>query len=62
MRFLLLEKDIDERDSLDLITHFSIFSFLESQFAENVVKEIWRSPYATYDSIFTASTNYYFLF
>ena len=62
MRFLLLEKDVEERDSLDLITHYQIFSFLESQFAENVVKEIWRSPYATNDSIFTASTNYYFLF
>ena len=62
MRYLLLEKDVDERDSLDLITHYQIFSFLESQFAENVVKEIWRSPYATNDSIFTASTNYYFLF
>lgn len=62
MRYLLLEKDFEDRDSLDLITSHSIFSFLESQFAENVVKEIWRSPYATNDSIFTASTNYYFLF
>lgn len=62
MRFLLLEKDIEDRDSLDLITKYSIFSFLRSQFAENVVREIWRSPYATNDSIFTASTNFYLLF
>ena len=62
MRYLLLERDIEDRDALDLITKLSIISFLRSQFAENVVKEIWRSPYAAGDSIFTASTNFYMLF
>ena len=62
MRYLLLEKDIEDRDALDLITRLSIFSFLRTQFAENVVKEIWRSPYAAGDSIFNASTNFYMLF
>ena len=62
MRYLLLEKDIEDRDALELITRLSIISFLRSQFAENVVKEIWRSPYAAGDSIFTASTNFYMLF
>jgi hypothetical protein len=62
MRYLLLEKDFEDRDSLDLITSLNIISFLESRFAENVVFEIWRSPYATNDLIFTASTNFYFLF
>ena len=47
MRYLLLEKDFDYRDSLDLITIHKIFAFLESKFADNVVKEIWRSPYST---------------
>ncbi len=56
MRYLLLEKDFDHRDSLDLITKFHIFPFLESKFADNVVKEIWRSPYSTNNSIFSAST------
>jgi hypothetical protein len=51
MRYLLLEKDLEERDALDLITKYSIYVFLESQFAENIVKEIWRSSYATRDSI-----------
>lgn len=37
MRYLLLEKDIENRDSLDLINKFQIWEFLESQFAENVV-------------------------
>ena len=58
MRYLLLEKDYENRDSLDLITKFTILEFLESQFADNVVKEIWRSPYATNNSIFSASTNH----
>jgi hypothetical protein len=58
MRFLLLEKDLENRDSLDLITRYTIISFLESKFADNVVKEIWRSPYSTNDSIFSASSNY----
>jgi hypothetical protein len=30
MRYLLLEKDFDDRDSLDLITRLSIISFLRS--------------------------------
>ena len=51
MKYLLLEKDFEHRDSLDLITKHKIFEFLESQLAENVVKEIWRSAYATSNSI-----------
>lgn len=47
MKYLLLEKDFENRDSLDLITSHSIVEFLESQYAENVVKEIWRGAYAT---------------
>ena len=37
MRYLLLEKDFENRDSLDLITKFQISEFIQSQFAENVV-------------------------
>lgn len=62
MRYLLLEKDFDDRDALELITVYEIVSFLRTQYAENVVKEIWRSPYATNDMIFQASTNYFLLF
>ena len=58
MRYLLLEKDFENRDSLDLITRYKIFPFLESQFSENVVREIWRSPFATNNSLFSASTNH----
>jgi hypothetical protein len=62
MRFLLLEKDMEHRDSLDIITEYVIIAFLESKFADNVVKEIWRSPYSTNDSIFSASTNHFLTF
>lgn len=58
MRFLLLEKDFENRDALDLITRYNITPFLENKFADNVVKEIWRSPYSTNDSLFSASTNH----
>lgn len=47
MKFLLLEKDFEHRDSLDLITEHYIEELLTSQHAENVVREIWRSSYAT---------------
>ena len=62
MKFLLLEKDFEFRDALDLIPRFSIVELLESRFAENVVKEIWHSSYATHDSIVSASTNHMLVF
>lgn len=62
MRYLLLEKDFLGRDAIDLITEYEIVKFLHSSYAENVVNEIWRSPYATSDLIFSASTNFYLLF
>ena len=62
MKYLLLEKDFENRDALDLITTYAIEEFLESQFAENVVQEMWRSSYATYDSILAASTNHMLTF
>lgn len=62
MRFLLLERDFENRDQLDLITKYQIEEFLESPLAENVVKEIWRSPYATNNNIFSASRNHHLFF
>ena len=54
----MLDKDFENRDALDLITRLNIVEFLETQKAENVVREIWRGAYATQDSIFSASTNH----
>ena len=62
MKYLLLERDFEFRDSLDIITKHKIVEFLESQLAENVVRGIWRSAYATADSIFSASTNHMLTF
>ena len=58
MRYLLLEKDFEHRDSLDTISRYQITGLLETPLAENVVKGIWRSPYATNSNIFSASTNH----
>ena len=60
--FLLLEKDFLDRDALEFITNYNIVKFLQTSLAENVVNEIWRSPYATSDQIFSASTNFFMLF
>jgi hypothetical protein len=30
MRYLLLEKDIEDRDALEIITNYQIFNFLKS--------------------------------
>ena len=62
MKYLLLEKDFEFRDSLDMITKHKIVEFLESQLAENVVREIWRSAYSTGGSLFSASTNHMLTF
>lgn len=62
MRYLLLEKDFLDRDALEFITNYNIVKFLQTSLAENVVNEIWRSPYATSDQIFSASTNFFMLF
>lgn len=62
MRFLLLEKDQLGRDALELISNHDISIYLQSHYADEVVKEIWRSPYGAHDSIWMASTNSYLLF
>lgn len=58
MRYMLLDKDFENRDALDLITRYGIVELLESHLAEAVVWEIWRGAYATHDSIMSASTNH----
>lgn len=37
MRFLLMEKDLDARDSLNLIYDYELSELLESPFAHNIV-------------------------
>ena len=38
MRFYLLEKDLDERDSLHMIYDCEILELLEHPFAQNIVE------------------------
>lgn len=37
MRFFLLEKDLDERDSLNIIYDCEIIELLKNPFAQNIV-------------------------
>lgn len=43
MRFYLLEKDLDERDALNVIFDCQIIELLENPYAQNIVRQIWES-------------------
>lgn len=58
MRFLLLEKDLDNRDALNMIYDNNIDKLLEHPFAQNIVYQIWTSPYNNSQSFFCASANH----
>jgi hypothetical protein len=45
MRFLLLEKDLDNRDALNMIYDNNLVDMLQHPFAQNIVQQIWTSPY-----------------
>ena len=38
MRFYLLEKDLDERDALNIIYDCQVIELLENPFAQNIVR------------------------
>ena len=56
MRFLLLEKDLDARDALNLIYDHELVEMLKHPFAQSIVNQIWTSPYNNCNSIFSASS------
>jgi hypothetical protein len=62
MRFLLLEKDLDARDALNMIYDNELVELLKSPFAQNIVLQIWASPYNNTSSIASVSTNHNLLF
>ena len=37
MRFYLLEKDLDERDALNIIYDYEVIELLENPFTQNIV-------------------------
>jgi hypothetical protein len=61
MRFLLLEKDLDNRDALNMIYENNLADFLRHPFAQAVVQQIWSSPYNNSSSVFCASANHQLL-
>lgn len=62
MENLLLEKDIDYRDSLNVIYDFEVPELLQNPFAQKIVMTIWESRYNVSRSIFAASTTHNLLF
>ena len=62
MEYLLLEKDMDFRDPLNIIYDFEIIELLENPYAQKIVNNIWESSFNVSSSIFTASTTHNLLF
>ena len=62
MRDLLLEQDIDIRDSLNIIYDYEVVELLENPYAQKIVMNIWESKYNVSSSIFAASTVHNLLF
>jgi len=62
MRFLLLEKDLDSRDALNMIYDNDLVELLQNPFAHNIVHQIWASPYNNSHSIMAVSTVHNLLF
>ncbi|CDW87773.1 transient receptor potential cation subfamily member 4 [Stylonychia lemnae] len=62
MRFILLEKDLDERDSLNIIYDCEIIELLKNPFSQNIVQQIWSSQYNNSHSLFSVSSLHKMLF
>lgn len=62
MRFFLLEKDLDERDALNIIYDCEVIELLRNPFAQNIVQQIWSSQYNNSHSLFTVSSVHRLLF
>ena len=62
MRFLLLEKDLDSRDALNMIYDNNLIELLLNPFAQNIVTQIWGSPYNNSESFASVSSNHKLLF
>ena len=62
MQYLLLEKDIDSRDSLNVVYDYEVIELLENPYAQKIVNNIWESKYNVSASIFSVSTVHNLLF
>ena len=56
MRFLLLERDLDNRDALNIIYDYNLVELLQNPFAHNVVMQIWTSSYNNSHPLTSLST------
>jgi len=62
MRYLLLEKDLDNNDALNHIYDFDLIDLLQNPMAQNIIEHIWTSPYNNSQSIAAASSTHNLLF
>jgi hypothetical protein len=62
MQYLLLEKDFDFRDSLNVIYDYELVQLLENSYAQKIVQTIWESKFNVSSSIFAVSSVHNLLF
>lgn len=62
MKFLLLQKDLDQRDALQNISDYDIIELLDVPYSAAVASEIWKSPFSIRGSIFITSSVHNLLF
>lgn len=62
MRYLLLERDLDNNDALNHIYDFELIELLQNPIAQNIVENIWTSPYNNSQSMAVASSIHNLLF
>ena len=62
MRYLLLERDLDNNDALNHIYNYDLIELLQNPIAQNIVEHIWTSPYNNSQSMAVASSLHNLLF
>ena len=62
MRFLLLDRDLDQRDALTNINDYDVLELLDNKYAESIAMEIWESKFNVRGGLFITSTSHNLLF
>ena len=58
LRSLVFEKDFENRDSLDLLSHYNIVEIMNNKNMEKIALELWISKYDIKGNLMTTSSVY----
>ena len=62
MQYILLQKDIDYRDLLNIIYDYKVIDLFQNPYSEMIVLNIWESEFNVSSNIFTFLTAHNLLF